>query len=334
MTDTSTTSLPAEETESRSKNLRKRLMGVVQIVISIVILIWLINRVGGRVILDTLASVNLWWYGLAFVVFLASIVVRAWRWYVLLTPLGVKLSRWELLRLYLVGFFWNSFLPSGFGGDAYKAIDLARSTGRGAEAATSVLAERIVGLLATSLIGLAVIPFWPGLFPPEAVIVVAGMVAAIIGVYGVVRLDMLRRVENGLRFLRPVTTQKFVVKLNNSLRTYSGRDLLRGLLVSLPFTFLSILDNYLVGVALGVDLGIGYYALYTPIISIVSLLPLSFNGLGVREYSYEVLFGMVGVSPESAIAMALAFNLIRFGGGLLGGVIWALGGVKRIAISD
>lgn len=317
-----------------SPNKSKRWRGIAQIVISVTILIWLFNSFGFQSIIEQLTALNGWYYALAGVVFLLSILARAWRWYVLLTPLGVQVPIRDLFLLYLIGFFWNSFLPSGFGGDVVKAIELRRRSQQGAAAVTSVLAERILGLLATSLIGVIIILLQPGFFPPIAIAIVVGMAIAIIGGIWFLRLNLLSWFGQHLPFTHPLVTHRRAIAFHESIRVYDLRALLMGLLASVPFTLTSILDNYLVGLALNVPLGFRYYALYTPIISIVGLLPLSFNGVGVREYTYKLLFGLVDIPPEQAIAMALAFNLLRFGAGLIGGVVSLAGGLQRITDAE
>lgn len=321
---------PTPETQEHKPSRRKRWGGILQIAISLILLFFIFRSVGFHTIIDQLASVDVWLYAAAGLVLIISLAIRAIRWQVLLTPLGVKTSLGELFYLYMVGFFWNSFLPSGFGGDVVKAIELRRMSRQGSAAVVSVVAERMVGLLATALIGLLVIAIQPRLFPIEASLIVAGMCVAIVILIAALRLDIPNWLGERLPFLKPIVTHKRVLSLHDAIRAYRLRDLGWGLLASVPFTLASILDNYLVGLALGIDLSIGYYALYTPIISIIGLLPISFNGLGVREYTYQVLFGLAGVSPEKAIAMAFAFNLLRFGAGLLGGLAYLIGGIFRL----
>jgi len=323
---------PPDAPKETPRLRRSPWIGILQIVVSAAILIWLLSKVGLRDVVTVLSSLHPGLYALAGVVFLVSIGIRAIRWYLFLTPLGVKVPPLELFWLYLVGFFWNSFLPSGFGGDVVKAIALRDSTGRGGASVTSVLAERLIGLLGTALLGAAIIPFAPALFPQEATIIVVGMCVALAAGIWVVRLDILEQIGKRLPALRRVVGHRWIVSTQSAIRMYDLKALGVGLLSTIPFTLCTILDNYLVGLALGIDLSILYYALYTPIISILCLIPLSFNGLGVREYTYQVLFGMVGVPPEQAIAMALAFNILRFGAGLLGGLVSVAGGFRRLAM--
>jgi len=315
-------------------NQNKRWLGVAQIAVSAILLTWLLSQAGLRDVLNALAQLDGLLYALAGLTLLSSVAIRALRWYVLLTPLGTRVPLLDLFWLYLVGFFWNSFLPSGFGGDIVKAVELRRISQQGAAAVVSVVAERVIGLLGTCLIGLAVIAYRPDLMPSEATWFVGGMCLAIILGTLLLRQDLLTWVDQRVPWLRPVVRYRRVVALHETLRAYDLRALGAGLLTSVPFTLLSILDNYLVGIALGIDLGIGYYAIFTPIITIINLLPLSFNGLGVREATYQVLFGLVGISAEQAIAMALAFNLLRFGVGVLGGIVSVVTGMQRAIGAD
>jgi uncharacterized membrane protein YbhN (UPF0104 family) len=99
--------------------------------------------------------------------------------------------------------------------------------------------------------------------------------------------------------------------------------LLGALLISLPFTLNLVLIQYLIARALGVDVPFAVFPLFVPIISLVNLLPFTFNGLGLREGLYVFLFVPVGVSPEEAIAMSLAFYFLRFATGIVGGLAYA-----------
>jgi uncharacterized membrane protein YbhN (UPF0104 family) len=277
---------------STSRSNRRIWTTLLQVTVSAGLLIWLLNRIGLREVARQLGGMHMGWFGLAVALFLLSVVVRAARWRTLLTPLGIRASLWDLTRLYLLGFFWNSFLPTGFGGDVAKVIALGRMSGQGAESTSSVIAERAVGLFGTTLIGLSVLLILP--------------------------------------FTRPVVEHPKLTAFHEALRGYEPRTLLVALGASIPFTICLIFTNYLIGVALGVIVPPRYYAIFTPVVSIVNLLPLSFNGLGVREYMYDLLFTPVGVASGQAVTMALAFNLLRIGTGLLGGALSVATGARHL----
>ncbi len=323
---------PSSSTSPQKRGLaRVPWLRIAQIVISLSLLIWLLSRIGLREVAEQLAGIHVWLYGLAILVFLLSVAVRSVRWYLLLTPLGVKASHFDLFRLYLLGFFWNNFLPTGFGGDVVKIIALQRMSKQGPESAMSVVAERAIGLLGTSLIALVTLLIWPKLVTPDIFWLVVILCGGIVLVGGLARLDLLRWLGDKLPWLRPVVRYKKLVDFHESLRTYDAKTLMLSLLSSIPFTLCLIVDNYLIGLALDVVLPLKYYAIFTPVVSVVNLLPLSFNGLGVREYMYQLLFVPVGVSAEQAFTMAFAFNMMRLVTGMLGGVLSITSGARGLS---
>ena len=106
--------------------------------------------------------------------------------------------------------------------------------------------------------------------------------------------------------------------------------LLRALAISIPFTLILIMIQYSIAMALDVDLPLSVFPLFVPIIAILNLLPFAFNGLGVREVVYSILFVPVGAAPEEAVAMSLAFYFLRFGAGVVGGVLYAWSSVSHL----
>lgn len=310
---------PPAPAPTRAKN--RRWTFLLQMAISGGLLAWLLSRVGLKDVLRQFADIDPWLFALAAAVYLLSVLIRAYRWQIMLRPLGIRAGLLTLFRLYLLGFFWNSFLPTGFGGDVVKVIALQRQTGQGVDSMTSVIAERVVGLLGTSLIGLVVLLLWPRLVTPQIFLAVAIICVGIIAAGWLVRLDLLNWSARVLPFTRPIVEHKKVVAFHEALGAYDMKTLTYGILASLPFTVAFIIANWLIGLALRVPVPPHYYAVFTPVVSIVELLPLSFNGLGVREYMYQLLFQPVGVTASQAVTMGLAFNLMKIGTGMLGGIV-------------
>ena len=102
----------------------KRTRGILQLLFSLGLLIWLVSRAGLDQIAGALAGIDWTWYLPAFVLFLVNVVLRTYRWFTLLTVLDDRASFWHLLYLYFLGFFFNNFVPSGFGGDIVKVVSL------------------------------------------------------------------------------------------------------------------------------------------------------------------------------------------------------------------
>ena len=122
-----------------------------------------------------------------------------------------------------------------------------------------------------------------------------------------------------------------VESLVSTIHRYPLRALISSLLISLPFTLNLILVQVTIAWALGVHLPFRIFALFVPIIAIINLLPITFNGLGLREGIYTFLFVPVGLPAAMAVSMSLAFYFLRFSAGLLGGLMYAFRSILSFA---
>ncbi len=309
----------------------KKVRGILQILLSLVLLTWLVSRAGLDEIVQTFANLHWGWYLFAFSLFVLNVFIRAYRWYLLLHSLNERPTFRHLVYLYFVGFFANNFIPSGFGGDVVKVVNLRRAYGRGTEALSSVLMDRLTGLLGSALIALIAL-IWNSLGHVTAVDLPPALWTAVALLsLGIPTAFLLIRWGNPLAFIakRWPKIQRLpkydkLEQLVETVNRYPARALTSSLLTSLPFTLSLIILQYSIARALSVELSIFTFALFVPIISIINLLPLSFNGLGVREGAYQFLFVPLGVADASAIAMSLAFYFLRFSSGLIGGLLIAI----------
>jgi uncharacterized protein (TIRG00374 family) len=315
----------------------KKVRGVLQLLLSLTLLILLLNRVGFQEVMGSLANIDLAWYLLAFAVFLLNVFIRSYRWTILLHSLNDRPPFRRLLYLYFVGFFANNFIPTGFGGDVVKVVSLRQRYGRGTEALSSVLMDRLTGLLGTSLIALLALA-WNSLEHTATIDLPLGLWLAIFAIsFGVPAGFLLVRSTDLVGLL----TRRFpsisalplydrFARLVDTVHRYPFPTLLKALLISLPFTIDLVIIQYSVAQALGVEVPPILFALFVPLIALINLLPIAFNGLGVREGVYLFLFVPAGVAPEEAVAMSLAYYLLRFGTGIIGGLLYALSSVSRL----
>ena len=309
---------------------RKRLLDLLKIVVSLVLIIILLRSINLNALWEVVRNADPWYLLAAEIVLMLGVVVRAFRWQILVHDQGVDASLKELTSLYFVGFLFNNLLPSGFGGDAVKMYELSQRSHRGAEAVSSVLVDRFMGLIALQMIGLIALIFSWQLAPSEIKVLTVllfgtSLMAAWVVSYRRLWEFLAERVPLFDRLL----SIKSVDSLVSSLRSYSGSALLRALGVGLVFNVFLIAANVLIGTALGVDLPLAYYMIFVPLTSLVLILPISFAGLGVREGTYVVLFKQAGVAPEVALSMSLLVYILgTVTPGLVGGVIYVLRGAR------
>ncbi|MBE0416787.1 MAG: flippase-like domain-containing protein [Coriobacteriia bacterium] len=266
------------------------------------------------------------WTATAFAVVYAAVVLSAFKWQLLLRARGYTLGLARLTRHYLVGLFFNNFLPTSVGGDVVRAWDTGRDLDDAPEGAASVIAERLVaslGLGLTAAIGL--------LFAnvgPQAVVAVAIAIGAsglLIGLFlAPSRSEIMMRKAMGARFEGVVDwTVRAVRGVNETLRCRGAVFVV--LVLSIAFQLLVALVNYCIFRALGEPVGFGECIVYSSVISAVTMVPISISGHGVREAGYAYFFGLAGVPASIAVTGSVLFFLVVALSALPGAVLFALG---------
>jgi uncharacterized protein (TIRG00374 family) len=309
---------------------RKRLFDLLKIVVSLALIAIILRSVDVNALWQVVRNANPWYLLAALAVLMLGVVVRAYRWQILVRDQGVNASLAELIALYFVGFLFNNLLPSGFGGDAIKMYELSRRSQRGAEAVSSVLVDRFMGLFALQAMGLIGLIFSWGLVPTEIVIVtVAVFGASLLAAWVVSYRPLWDALAGRVPLFNRLFSIKAVRSLVSSLQSYSGAALARSLAVGVIFNLLLIASNVLIGAGLGAGVRLAYYFVFVPLTSLVLVLPISFAGLGVREGTYVFLFSQVGMSQELALSLSLlVYVLGTVAPGLVGGAIYLLRGAR------
>ena len=246
------------------------------------------------------------------------------RWRIFSAALDMKASYRSFVKLYFAGMFFNIGLPSLIGGDVVKAYILSRRVGAPLQIGfASVLQDRIAGLISLLLYGSAAIVFapisWRG-FPLWIAYVfcwaatAAGLALISIGevLYGKYIVDHSRTL--GQRILKAIA--EFHQALGMS-RLKAGA-VLRIALFSLINSALVLWVFQQVTVAAGRPVGIlPFFALF-PLVTLVTMLPVTLSGLGLREFVYVEALSLVGIPREQGLVISLAtsalFVLCNLGG--------------------
>jgi glycosyltransferase 2 family protein len=306
-----------------------RLFDLAKLLISAGLLAFVLSRVGLQQTLDQLRAADFSLLLLALALFVFGVYLRAFRWRALLTDRSLHVPIVTLTQLYFIGQFFNTFLPTGFGGDVVRVVELARYGVSKAESLSTVFLDRLSGLMAFFLMTLVALPFANGLIPREVMLALVALGAAgIVGTWVMFERRFTSPLMDSLfaRALFPFKAK--IVRLYESMRANSTRATAQAMLIGFFFNLLLIAVNYLVARALGQNIALGYFFLFIPIISTLLLLPISLNGLGVREGAYVLLFASAGVGSATAASMSLAFWAITVSTGLIGGVLYAAQGAR------
>ena len=98
--------------------------------------------------------------------------------------------------------------------------------------------------------------------------------------------------------------------------------LLVSLLISFINQFLAISVVWITAVGLNLQIRFSYFLIFVPVITLISMIPISLNGMGLREYAFMSLFSAIGVAPASCIALGLVTSVLLVLSSLPGGIVY------------
>lgn len=313
-------------------NSLKTWSNLLRIGLSFIAVALLLHSVGVRDVGAVLRAANLRYLGVAWVLFLTGIVIRTFRWRALLCGLGLCPPFWRLLRLYLVGGFFNAFLPSGFGGDVIRVLELTQedshegkiesATVDSSAAVGTVLVDRMTGILSLMALGLLILPFTNDLEPwlIWTLIIVAG--GGLLGGFLVLEGRLLRKITAFLPNSLSLAGEGILAKIYAAVTGCGPRAIAEALALSTVFNLLNIVIYWLCGLAVGISVGIKFHFITTTLLSLTLIVPVSVGGLGIRDWVAQPLFASVGIGQDLAAAMTLCIYAVTAAAGLVGGVLY------------
>jgi hypothetical protein len=234
-----------------------------------------------------------------------SMAIQANRWRGLLLEEGKKIKFRTFYAYIALGYFFNNLLPSGFGGDAVKTIAFGKRFGNIANSVAAVAISRVMGLLAMFLCFFATLPFVVARYNIPAIYTGAVCAVALVSVLVIVGGLFSDKIKlpSGLTAKVP-----FLLKLQDAFSIYRGYKkafLLSGL-DSIWLQISSIAIHYAYFQAVGVSVDLATITVFMTITITVSMLPISINGIGIREGVNVSLFtGLLGIPADIVLAAAL-----------------------------
>jgi len=282
----------------------------------------------------SIKEANLFLIGLSFSLHSLGLFISAYRWQILIHAQGDHVPLGFLAKSYLVGNFFNLFLPSRFGGDIVRIWDGSRHSKSVLKSTAIVFVERLSGIIVLLIFALGV---------------------------SLIRLDIAQRlpviwISLGVGFLGLSAILCFFLPLTKKLidlipqsgvfgktkrKIFEFREIVfvykekkQAFLKALFWAFLLqinvILHYYLVGKALHIDIPLIDYFIFIPIVLILLTIPITINGLGLREALYMTIFASYGILNSSAVSFSLVADIaFTFIIGIIGGIIYAFRKQKK-----
>lgn len=307
---------------------RKWLWRGLRIALTAGLLYWVLSRVGVVGVVATLGVADLRLLLLAALSYQVGVVVRAVRWAVLLRGSGVETAFSPILGLTYIGQFFNVALPTGVAGDVVRAVELKEHDSRAASAGIVIL-DRILGMVTLMTLVLVALALGHRLLPGSTALTLTGISAVgLVGLVGALQGNLVRRLTAFLPERFSLAGEGMLGRLYTALTGCAPSSVRLALLLSALNTALTVGIHYTVARAVGIDLGLGVFAMITPIVNLSLLLP-SLGGFGLSEVGYQLLLTPLGVRDSVAVALGLGTNLARLSAALLGGLYYLLWASRR-----
>jgi len=301
--------------------VKKILSFVLKLLVSLGLLLYLFyfsGTVNIHKVITTLKQTHLSIFIIVFFICLTGILISAKRWSLFL-PETIRYSR--LLSLFFIGSFFNTFMPGHVGGDIAKMFYLYRDTGKSGTSIASVFMDRYMGLCAMVIV--SIIAFIGGYSYIKGTEIV-WIIPIASGVFLIISLTLWKLNWGKIKFLNPFYNPFIGYKTKKGIISNS-------LLLSLIVQVIGITEVYLLSLAIGLKVPVIYFFIFVPIINVISAIPISIAGLGVRETGFVALFklvpagqGMVfselGVTSDHAISLSILLFVVICLVSLIGGI--------------
>ena len=263
---------------------RKHLTTALKTIISAALLYFIFTKIDLADVVGVLKKSEPLWLVMAVVLFVISKVLNSLRLNLYFHAIEVKLTQLSNLKLYLLGMFYNLFLPGGIGGDAYKGYVIQKQFNAGTKKVVGVLLlDRLSGMLLILIYALIL-----GALLPNSIL-------------------------DGYRWLFwlaiPIGVLCFWV-MNKVWFSYGLKIFWGSVGYSALLQAVQLLATVSIIRALHVDGDLLAYLFVFMVSSVVSVIPLTIGGIGSREVTFLYGAQWLGLDANTAIGISFTFFLI------------------------
>ena len=278
---------------------------LIKLLVTFLVFFFIFESVDVRAAADavTLADHNLLIF--AFILQFFSTVLAAFRWRLMMRALHYEQGSSFFLKSYLKASFFNQALPTSIGGDAVRAIDLSQTGYSKKESVYSVLVDRLIGVFGLLLLNLLAIATGSERFPVQIITVITVTVVFLMS--GAAVLFYVGE----LSFLSHISILKYLHEISLRIRAVfsTGARASQQVILCLFVHLLSVGAIYFLGKGVGLPYDFIIYLVLIPPVFLLTLIPISLAGWGVREGGMIGLFLFINADKTMVLAVSLLYGM-------------------------
>jgi hypothetical protein len=255
-----------------------------------------------------------------FIAFFVGIYISVLKWQKILSFYGFQEKIHELYKAYLVGVFYNNFLPSSVGGDIYRLFRLNKKLKNKKIILTTIILERGFGYFALLFVSLLLTLFWGDkIIQNRALILIALAIFLLLVSINIFFFFNFKKLTFFSKFNVYV---KFLTFIDGVKRvSQNKRIVVQSLGLSIIFTMLSAISLWVLFLSLGSKVDFLAVFFVSSITQVISIIPISLNNIGVSEGLHVFLFSFFGVNPSLSLSVSLIGRAVSLVSSLAAGLI-------------
>jgi len=304
--------------------IRSVSLKILRFLIAFFLMYLILKQIDFAPIIQHIKTINYFWLAISFLLALLLIYFNALRWKILLRTHSVDAGIWKLYRVYLIGFFFNNFLPSSIGLDTVRTVYMKEHGLK--EVASSVLVERFIGITALffySFIGAVIIGYMK---MGMKLVLYASILLIIMIIIFIMSFNkkFLIKFKPLVLKIKYKNIGKEIITFYNLFFEFANnkKKMFLAFVISMLMQTTIIAINIVIAKMYSIQMNYIFFFVYIPIISVLSMVPISINALGVREGSYVYFFSRIGIAKEISLLFSLTYLAITAITSLIGGIMF------------
>ncbi len=307
------------------------LLLLLRLVVTLGLLYFIYSKIDFILLKKIILTSNYFYFVIALGIFIISNITGSIQYYYLLKTQKIeKLPFLKIIKIYLFSTFFNNLLPTNIGGDGVRIYQLMQYGINKNIIFSSVIWDRFISILILIVLSLIM-----GFILLKKVILFIVLLAVIIlctiFVMAILRFNFGKKI---LKLVQQIKNEKITYFLQEFLMSFKiyikkGSSTFIYYILSLLTQFLKIFFTYFIGLGMNYPIKIEELLFILPVVGIVSSLPISINGLGLREYVGRILFGYLNKDMAIISIFITLGNIIIMLGNTVG-IVFMFGRNKTI----
>lgn len=300
---------------------------IIRIVVSLSLLVFLFSKIEFKSLKGILSNFHPMFYLFSLCILFIHQYIWAYAWRLTLLEKNTNVKQKDIFRAVITSNFFGTFLPSSLGPDIVLAFNIGKSLQEKHHAPSSLLFIRLMNITSTLLLSGIVLFFIAQNYILRQILFFTWLLLFILWLcyWLAIHPGFLRFAD---RITQKYSCLGFVYKIFHSFSDFgrNNKSSTEIWLFGIAMAFIKVFIDYLIALSLGIHIPYIWFLALVPSVIIITLLPISIAGLGVRESAYVAVFSTMGVASAKSLSISLTVFTLNIWLCIIGGTLYLIHG--------